>query len=144
MGLDQYAIGFKGKCAEAIKETERTTDIDICLLEAATGEKRHEIHYWRKHPALQGQMEQLYKTKEGNRDEFNCATVLLNEADLDDLEDCIKNDLLPENTTGFFFGNDSERTPEEKEADKKEDLAFIAKARQYIKEGGVVLYDSWW
>jgi hypothetical protein len=42
-------------------------------------------------------------------------------------------------TTGFFFGDN----PPDEESVKK-DLEFIQKARDAIKAGKAVFYDSWW
>lgn len=94
-----------------------------------------ELHYWRKHPNLHGWMERLYREK-GGKQEFNCAHVQLTSQDLDRLEADIRAKALPE-TTGFFFGA-SDGT----EID--DDLRFIAKAREAIKDGLTVYYTSWW
>ena len=68
MGLDQYAFARKGEPIRNRLETEY--------------EVEHEIAYWRKHPNLQGWMEQLWREK-GGEGEFNCVDV---ELTLDDLE----------------------------------------------------------
>ena len=41
-----------------------------------------EIAYWRKHNALHGWMESLYR-KKGGTEEFNCIPVELNKTDLE-------------------------------------------------------------
>jgi len=74
--------------------------------------------------------------KKGGKAEFNCETVRLDPADIDRLEEAVKEDLLPE-TTGFFFGVSQ---PE----DKEDDLRFIAEARKAFSEGYAVFYSSWW
>ena len=52
------------------------------------------------------------------------------------LEADIKEAGLPA-TCGFFFGaSDGTET--------EDDLAFIAKAREKVKKGYTVFYDSWW
>ena len=91
--------------------------------------------YWRKHPNLHGWMEQLYRSK-GGVGSFNCVTVRIDEADLNALEDEVKNDRLPQ-TEGFFFGTSR---PEEKD----DDLKFISAAREAMKDGYTVFYSSWW
>mgnify|MGYP000674080630 CR=1 FL=1 len=48
-----------------------------------------ELHYWRKHPNLHGWMEQLYYSKGGNEDSFNCTNLLLTMGDLNKLESAI-------------------------------------------------------
>lgn len=110
------------------------------------GEK-HEIAYWRKHPNLQGWMENLWRNKgcpNSNEhsdphglSDFNCVPLELNEDDLDLLEKDIKNSKLP-STGGFFFGDNSDDYYYQK------DLEFIEKARDAIDSGLTVVYDSWW
>jgi hypothetical protein len=110
------------------------------------GEKE-ELAYWRKHPNLQGWMQNLWENKgrpgiseENSGDmlgDFNCIPVELNKDDLDDLEDAIRGSDLP-NTVGFFFGGNSD------EHYKEQDLDFIKKAREALDSGLSVYYDSWW
>ena len=110
------------------------------------GEKE-ELAYWRKHPNLQGWMENLWESKgrpgltednSGNMlGDFNCIPVELNIDDLDDLEDAVRGSALPE-TAGFFFGSNSDNEY------KEEDLEFIRKAREALDSGLTVVYDSWW
>lgn len=112
MGLDQYAFAIDNN-----------------------GEKE-ELAYWRKHPNLQGWMENLYISK-GGQEEFNCVPVELEYEDLDNLEQAITNGELP-STNGFFFGSDSD------DHYKGQDLEFIEKARDALDSGLTVVYDSWW
>lgn len=106
------------------------------------GEKEY-LSYWRKHPNLQGWMENLWESKgrpnshENSPNEFNCIPLELNHDDLNDLEDAITNSKLPE-THGFFFGTDSNNEY------KEQDLEFIQKAREALDGGLTVCYDSWW
>lgn len=111
MGLDQYA--YKRK----------------------PGEK---LHYWRKHNALHGWMQNEWVNR-GGSGEFNCVELRLDLETLDRLEKDIKEQKLPD-TRGFFFGGDS-RFDEEQQQD---DLEFIKKAREAIADGYEVIYDSWW
>ena len=123
MGLDQFAFAIDNN-----------------------GEKE-EIAYWRKHPNLQGWMENLWEAKgkpglpedhePGMMGDFNCVPVELNHDDLDDLEDTVRGSGLP-STTGFFFGSDSD------DYYKEQDLEFIRKAREALDAGLVVEYNSWW
>jgi hypothetical protein len=123
MGLDQYAFAIDNN-----------------------GEKE-ELAYWRKHPNLQGWMENLWESKgrpgltednSGNMlGDFNCIPLELNIDDLDDLEDAVRGSALPE-TGGFFFGSNSD------DEYKEEDLEFIRKAREALDNGLTVMYDSWW
>ena len=123
MGLDQYAFAI---------------DDD--------GEKE-ELAYWRKHPNLQGWMEDLWESKgrpgltednSGNMlGDFNCIPLELTHDDLDDLEDAVMNSELPQ-TVGFFFGSNSDDDYME------QDLEFIVRAREALDSGLTVVYDSWW
>lgn len=121
MGLDMYAY---------------RTDTPIPAVDFKPEEGDFDIAYWRKHPNLHGWMEQLYRSKGGRAEDFNCTTVRIDAADLDALEKTIDENGLPD-TTGFFFG---ETRAEEIELDR----AFIAAARAAIAEGDFVYYDSWW
>ena len=97
-----------------------------------------EIAYWRKHNALHGWMENLYRKKGGTK-EFNCVPLELVEADLEMLELVVASAKLPE-TGGFFFGCDSRFCGHYKE----QTLQFIEEAREYLVKGWAVAYDSWW
>lgn len=104
-----------------------------------------EIAYWRKHPNLQGWMENLWENKgrPGDKNEhnelgnFNCIPVELTRDDIDKLEQAILGQGLPD-TVGFFFGNNSD------EYYREQDLKFIEKAREALDSGLAVMYDSWW
>ena len=123
MGLDQYANARKG---------EPTTDDEGYTYY----EDSMELAYWRKHPNLQGWMQDLYYEK-GGEGEFNCVDVELTLEDLDALEESLDEEALPE-TAGFFFGTDS--SDYYAEADRE----FIVAARAAIKQGYTVTYSSWW
>lgn len=123
MGLDQYAFAVDNN-----------------------GEKE-ELAYWRKHPNLQGYMENLWEAKGKPRlddanmgglglSDFNCIPIELNSDDLDDLEDAVRGSGLP-STAGFFFGSDSD------DYYKSQDLS-LSKAREALDAGLTVVYDSWW
>jgi hypothetical protein len=109
--------------------------------------EREELAYWRKHPNLQGWMENLWHTKgcpgkpeESNSlgmSDFNCIPVELDHADLDNLEQAIDGNKLP-STEGFFFGGGSD------DIYKEQDLDFVRKARQALDSGLIVEYISWW
>lgn len=123
MGLDQYANARRG---EAIVDDEGYTYYEDSM----------ELAYWRKHPNLQGFMQELYYEK-GGEGEFNCVDVELTLEDLDSLEATLDNEALPE-TEGFFFGSDSS------EYYAEADREFIVAARAAIKQGYTVVYSSWW
>lgn len=127
MGLDMYAFSVPVELAGEGQVNFKFKDIKV-----------NELAYWRKFNHLHGWMEKLYRTKGGTAPDFNCAPVRLMPDDLDLLEYALKNNNL-EHTPGFFFGG-SEMYPEDVEKTQK----FIDDARQAIKDGQAVLYDSWW
>ena len=139
MGLDQYAVARKGD-PRKVPQTWTTT--------AADGNEEEVVEYynewddtiqlaeWRKHPNLQGWMEELWYEK-GGEGEFNCVDLELTLEDLDALEATLDEEALPE-TAGFFFGTDS--SDYYAEADRE----FIVQARAAIKQGYTVVYSSWW
>jgi hypothetical protein len=116
MGLDQFAYALD-------KNNNKT-----------------EICYWRKHPNLQGWMENLWESKGRPFDEngeFNCVPLELTKEDLDSLQQSLESNSLPE-TTGFFFGSDSD------DSYRQQDVEFIQAARNALDNGQTVVYDSWW
>ena len=125
MGLDQYAY-LNGRKEDGSKD---------------------ELAYWRKHPNLQGWMENLWIEKgrpvpEDNEyfdGSFNCIPVELTTEDLDRLEADIMSGKMAElRTVGFFFGEESD------EYYREQDLKFVKEARDAIDDGHKVFYDSWW
>jgi hypothetical protein len=132
MGLDMYAFTVSAKDAG-----NNVVDLDINYGTDNEIDKT-ELFYWRKFNALHGWMEDLYRTKGGAKESFNCTTVRLDAKDLDRLEmDTGNNKLVPIN--GFFFG---EQTLYPEQFESVAD--FIAKAREALAEGKAVYYDSWW
>ena len=123
MGLDQYATARRGE--GTIDEDGYTYYKDSI-----------ELAYWRKHPNLQGWMEDLWLAK-GGEGEFNCVDLELKIEDLDLLEQSLDESALPE-TVGFFFGANSDDHYSE------QDREFIVQARASIKQGYKVIYHSWW
>ena len=123
MGLDQYATARRGEA--------KTDDEGFTYYEDSM-----ELSYWRKHPNLQGWMEDLYHEK-GGEQEFNCVDLELTLDDLDALEESLDEEALPE-TVGFFFGTDSSIHYAE------QDREFIREARAAMKKGYTVVYSSWW
>jgi hypothetical protein len=151
MGLDQYASARKGE------PVQRETTYDV-MLDDGTEEERieyynewedqYEITTWRKHPHLQGFMEQLWIDKgcpgldparAGSMfgSDFNCVDLVLTLGDIDSLEEHVKGESLPE-TEGFFFGDDAS------EYYREDDLEFCNNARKAIADGYTVIYSSWW
>ena len=129
MGLDMYAVTVAGKDAVGPFEIRKSEGVETLLLAK-----------WRKHAYLHGWFFALAKAKgfEGSETDFNCVPVKIEMSDLALLEADIRKRRMPE-THGFFFGN----FPPDDETDQ-EDLAFVARAREAIKAGLAVYYDSWW
>ena len=140
MGLDMYAYvaGKKGQQREYYETAEfNETTRDF---ENKTITKPHEIAYWRKHPNLHGWMEQLWNSRNGGNEDgsnFNGIELELTWEDLEVLELDIIAGTLP-NTTGFFFGNDSD------DHYREQDLKFIRDARAELFLGLKVFYNSSW
>ena len=139
MGLDQTAIARKGE-PRTVKSEYTYTDLDGTehkgVEEYLEWDDTIELASWRKHPNLQGWMQELYYEKGGEGD-FNCVDVELTFEDLDALEATLDEDELPE-TVGFFFGSNAD--DHYAEADRE----FIVQARAALKKGYKVFYSSWW
>ena len=123
MGLDQYATARRGE--------PKTDEEGFTFYEDSI-----ELAEWRKHPNLQGWMEELWYDK-GGEGEFNCVELELTLENLDALEATLDEEALPE-TAGFFFGGNAD--DHYAEADRE----FIVQARAAIKQGYTVVYSSWW
>jgi hypothetical protein len=139
MGLDQYAVARKGE-PRTVKSEYTYTDQDGVEKEGfeeyLEWDDTIQLAEWRKHPNLQGWMQELYYEK-GGEGEFNCVDLELTLNDLNALEATLDEEALPE-TAGFFFGTDS--SDYYAEADRE----FIVQARAAIKQGYKVIYSSWW
>lgn len=135
MGLDQYA-GFRDPTLPEDTEFERT-------------------FYWRKHSRLQAFMEEKWNRKcaadalgidenevnSGPVLEFNCETLFLNEADIDDLEEAVTNGYKP-TEGGFFWGHQFQE--EAAQEYQEQDLEFCRQAREAIREGLKPYYYCWY
>jgi len=139
MGLDQYATARRGEPTK-VENTFTVTLADGTEKEEVEHyyeyEDSMELAYWRKHPNLQGWMEELWYEK-GGEGEFNCVDIELTLEDLDALEQSLDEEALPD-TVGFFFGANSDDHYAE------QDREFIREARAAIKQGYTVVYNSWW
>ncbi len=124
MGLDMYLM--------AAPADSYNTEVDFDPI----GQK-WEVAYWRKHNALHGWMEALYRSKGGLAQEMCAEGVNITAADLDDLEKTLRARTLPV-TTGFFFGSDSSKD------DPAPDLVIVEKARYMLSQGMKVYYVSSW
>jgi hypothetical protein len=130
MGLDMYAYAAQKGQHEKFWE-----DYDFAT-ESSSVPKPRELAYWRKHPNLHGWMHRLWIEK-GNAGDFNGDELELTLEDLDQLEQDVERGRLP-STQGFFFGNDSDQFY------KAQDLQFIQQARDAIRAGERVCYNSSW
>ena len=128
MGLDMYARAIPAEAVgdqqvDAVFQCEDEDVIELC--------------YWRKFNHLHGWMEQLYREKGGKGEQFNCNSVRLDLSDLEQLKKDLTRGLA--HAPGFFFGG-SDIYPEDIEKTEK----FIKDAKEAIKNGKAVFYDSWW
>lgn len=142
MGLDQYAYIKLGSAPEGLTQDEAFQELQNSQFDFA---------YWRKHPNLQGWMERKWREKNNTSDqyendtliddEFNGVELELTLKDIDQLEEAIKNKNLNGghgDTTGFFFGNNSDQDY------YFDDLDFCRKARVALKYNTPVFYNSSW
>ena len=146
MGLDQYAyVAAKAGAQDDYYEAEYGDDAS----RKGTVSKPRELAYWRKHPNLQGWMEQLWIRKTNKAggtvvedpddlgSSFNGVELELTYEDLDELERAVTHGQLPA-TTGFFFGNNAD------DHYRESDLEFIKNARAELFMGLKVFYNSSW
>ena len=108
MGLDMYAFSAPADAYD--KEVDFIINDEFCT----------EVAYWRKHYALHGWMENLYKEK-GSTEEFNCTNLNLTIDDIKQLENDLAKWPLPE-----------------------QDLKFINDAKYVLLSGNKLYYTSWW
>ena len=142
MGLDQYAY----VAARAGQKQEHWDNFNHDT-RASTVPDAREIFYWRKHPNLQGWMEQLWIEKgrpggDSGQEEnwgsgFNGVELELTWEDINRLEQSIRRGQLPD-TQGFFFGNDADQYY------RDQDLEFCRRARAELFMGLKVFYNSSW
>ena len=139
MGLDQYAYAASKAGAKDEFYEEKYQRNNKEAHDSTT-----ELAYWRKHPNLQGWMENLWveKGKPGVEDNvnegmFNGIELELTFDDIVRLEKDIMNNNLP-STSGFFFGNDAD------DYYKNQDLEFVYEAKSRLFLGQKVFYNSSW
>jgi len=106
--------------------------------------KPEEIGYWRKHPDLQGYMENIYVSRGGDQ-EFNCIPLYLDKQDCENVIKYAREVLLAhakgedaEHTEGFFFG----ATDPGDWTDTIDTFEEVIKNTDFDNE--IVYYDSWW
>ena len=140
MGLDQYAYAAM-RAGQDREFWETCTKNDSGEWVSHQVSKPRELMYWRKHPNLQGYMEQLW-TERGQPDAgesgmFNGIELELSFEDIEILEQIIQEGQLPD-TRGFFFGDNSD------EYYRDRDLEFCREARAALFLGERVFYNSSW
>ena len=148
MGLDQYAEARKGEPKLVVWGTSTWTDKDGNEVEEEeTGlewEDSYDLAAWRKHPNLQGWMEEKWREKgcpvrddESGDGGFNGIDLELTKDDLLELQEAVGDGELPP-TGGFMFGGDSS------ESYRENDQQFVKDAIEAIEEGYTVVYRSSW
>ena len=113
--------------------------LDMYLFKVKDG-KQTQLAYWRKHHDLHGWMEIRWESKglKCGDEDFNLRPFELTSKDLTALKKAVKTGSLPK-TSGFFFGN----YPPDDES-RENDLRIIQDARDAMKEGYTIVYNSWW
>jgi hypothetical protein len=137
MGLDQYAYAAAKAGAQNAWYEGATFDEMQKDYVNPNANRPLELAYWRKHPNLQGWMEQLAQQKGLEYKTFNGVELELTREDLDRLEQDILAGALP-TTRGFFFGDNSD------EYYRDRDLEFVRLARAELFMGLRVFYNSSW
>lgn len=127
MGLDMYAYAVPEEFATDVTDVQFPENIKI---------GKEDLFYWRKHYGLHNWMEDLYRSRGGKAESFNCVNVRLDEDDLNEL----KKALLSGESS---FSEYREATAEVDE-NIANDLSFIVAAKNAIDRGLAVFYDSWW
>lgn len=133
MGLDMYAY----VAAKPGAQDEYYEEVNA----NRTATEPRELAYWRKHPNLHGWMEQLWRSRNPDADEysFNGIELELTWEDIERLENDIKTGVIAKmGTTGFFFGSPSDDYYYEK------DLEFVRNAKAELFIGLKVFYNSSW
>lgn len=70
MGLDMYAFALN---RDQVKNPDALVDLEFVSGDVSATQ----IAYWRKFNALHGWMEDLYRSRDGEDTDFNCAKVRL-------------------------------------------------------------------
>lgn len=97
-----------------------------------------DLQYWRKHSALEGWMQDLYRYK-GKSGDGNGKDFELVSSDIDRLEEDVSLRQLPYTT--YFFSGDNSR---ESDLNFERDVNFVNAARKEIEKGNRVFYSSNW
>ena len=143
MGLDQYAyVAMHPGQHDEFWAGAEVDPVTRQYTNSRVPEPR-ELAYWRKHPNLQGWMEQLWRERgcpgapDTDAPEFNGVELELDWEAIDRLEQAIRDGELPA-TQGFFFGADSD----EHYRDRDLEFCRLARAELFLKLR--VFYNSSW
>jgi len=127
MGLDQYAYIDP-------KEGARHAD-----------QRKEDTFYWRKHSRLHEFMLSIWmqQNPDKSREVFNCRDLYLSEEDLLELRRALADNF--DNYTsegGLFWGHQFQERQVDEYADQ--DLNFVQRALDAVREGKPVVYSCWW
>jgi hypothetical protein len=127
MGLDQYAY------------------IDPKEGARHANQRKEDTFYWRKHSRLHEFMLSIWmeQNPDKSREMFNCRDLYLSELDLLELERALENnfdDYASEG--GLFWGHQYQEEQVEEYAEQ--DLNFVQRALDAVREGKFVVYSCWW
>ena len=157
MGLDMYAYVAAKAGAQAEFSEGASWDKEKGAMVNPNATEPREIAYWRKHPNLHGWMQRLWVRKTNERlaqdlsprdepgwwtepdraGEFNGVELELTWDDLEQLEQDIRDEKLPD-TSGFFFGRNAD------DEYREHDLKFVREAKAEAFLGLKVFYNSSW
>jgi hypothetical protein len=137
MGLDMYAYAGLDRQREAYQDQDGDWDLETReWINAGPVSRPRELAYWRKHPNLHGWMNRVWQSR-GNTGDFNGDELELTWQDIEDLEQAVRHQQLPQ-TEGFFFGQDRDAEY------YQQDLKFCADAKAELFLGLKVFYNSSW
>ena len=127
MGLDQYAY------------------IDPKEGARHANQRKEDTFYWRKHSRLHEFMLSIWmeQNPDKSREVFNCRDLYLSEEDLLELKEALANNF--DNYTsegGLFWGHQYQEEAVDEYADQ--DLNFVQRALDAVREGKRVVYSCWW
>lgn len=158
MGLDQYVLKGqvnKTRNREEVKNKKiwkslgaikKDVNIDFADYDG-TYALTSEFHYWRKYHVLQDWFTSIYYHNGGGL-EFNGDTfVNITKELLDKLEDDVRAGLLKSPEPYFLLDDiDEDENLTVMDAEMKENLEFIEKARKYLEEdeANILVYTSSW
>ena len=127
MGLDQYAY------------------IDPKEGARHANQRKEDSFYWRKHSRLHEFMLSIWmqQNPDKSREVFNCRDLYLSEEDLLELRRALENNFDDYTSEGgLFWGHQFQEKQVDEYADQ--DLNFVQRALDAVREGKPVVYSCWW